>query len=338
MSETIVSVVMPLYNEARYIDGCIASLLTQDFPKERMEWLFVDGGSTDDTVARLNAYTESHTALIRVCHNPHKTVPYAMNIGIAAATGKYIVRLDAHASYAPDYIRKCVAYLDEGIADNVGGLAETKSHRFVGSCIAKMLASPFGVGNAQFRTGGKSGYVDTVPFGAFRRDVFTRFGGYDERLTRNQDNEMNYRIRKNGGKVYLADDIHLSYYCRDSVRGIAKMAFQNGCWNIITTKLCPGAMGLRHFVPFAFVTAIVLLSLLGFVHPLFWGLLAAGLMLYSVLALICACRLATSVKEAGLLCGLFAVFHVTYGCGSLCGLIKLFSKDYRGGAYQPPKL
>ncbi len=338
MSETIVSVVMPLYNEARYIDGCIASLLNQDFPKEQMEWLFVDGGSTDDTVARLQKYAAQYPSLIRVYHNPHKTVPYAMNIGIAAAAGQYIVRLDAHATYASDYISKCVAYLDAGVADNVGGLAETKSRGVIGGGIAKLLASPFGVGNARFRIGGKSGYVDTVPFGAFRRDVFTRFGGYDERLTRNQDNEMNYRIRKNGGKVYLAEDIRLSYYCRDSVRGIAKMAFQNGCWNIITLKLCPGAMGFRHFVPFGFVAALVLLSVLWFVHPLFGWLLGAVLTLYSVLALIFACKLAESVKEIVLLCGLFAVFHVSYGCGSLRGFLKLLTKEYRGGMYQPPKL
>lgn len=142
-------------------------------------------------------------------------------------------------------------------ADNVGGVAETKANGFVGNCIAKMLSSRFGVGNSEFRTNGKSGYVDTVPFGAFRREVFSKYGGYDERLVRNQDNEMNYRIRKNGGKIYLADDIHLSYYCRDSIKGISDMAKKNGMWNVITMKLCPGAMGIRHFVPLVFVLSII---------------------------------------------------------------------------------
>lgn len=338
MSEPIVSVVMPLYNEERFIDGCIASLLEQDYPLSQMEWIFVDGGSTDRTVDKLTDYAATYPSLIRVYHNPHKTVPYAMNIGIAQAAGRYIVRLDAHAQYAPDYIRKCVAYLDEGIADNVGGVAETKARGYVGGLIAKVLSSPFGVGNAQFRTGGHSGYVDTVPFGAFRREVFTDYGGYDERLTRNQDNEMNYRIRKNGGRVYLADDIHLAYYCRDSVRGIAKMASQNGMWNVITMKLCPGAMGWRHFVPLAFVMGMVLMAALGCVHPLFWWLLSAGMTLYTVLAVWFACRCADRARDVFPLMGLFFVFHVTYGCGSLGGIVKLFSKEYRGGGYQPPKL
>ena len=100
-----------------------------------------------------------------------------------------------------------------------------------------MLSTQFGIGNSEFRTNGESGYVDTVPFGAFRREVFEKWGGYDVRLTRNQDNEMNYRIRKNGGKSYLANDVRFSYYCRDSVSGICDMALKNGMWNIITMKL-----------------------------------------------------------------------------------------------------
>ena len=216
----IVSVVMPIYNEAKFIDKCVKSLLQQDYALELMEWIFVDGNSTDGTVKRLEKYSEKYPDLIVIKENPHKTVPYAMNIGIATAKGKYIVRLDAHADYKADYISKCVHYLDTIDADNVGGVAETKASGFTGSCIAKMLSSRFGVGNSEFRTKGKCGYVDTVPFGAFRRDVFSKYGGYDERLVRNQDNEMNYRIRKNGGKIYLADDIEVNEKSFKSFRKI----------------------------------------------------------------------------------------------------------------------
>ena len=266
----IVSIVMPVYNEEKYIDKCIQSLLLQDYPRNNMEWIFVDGNSTDKTVELINKYSLQYPHLIHVYDNIRKIVPISMNIGIVNSKGKFIVRLDAHADYASDYISKCIYYLEHIDADNVGGVIETKSKGFIGNSIAKMLSSKFGVGNSQFRINGDNGYVDTVPFGAFKRDVFKKYGGYDERLVRNQDNELNYRIRKNGGKIYLSNDIHLSYYCRDSINGIAQMARKNGMWNIITMKLCPGSMGVRHFIPFAFVLSIIGLILLGYFNSLWF--------------------------------------------------------------------
>lgn len=334
----IVSVVMPVYNESKYIDRCIESLLCQDYPISLMEWIFVDGHSTDDTVDKLKKYQENYPDLIIIKNNSHRIVSYAMNIGIAASCGKYIVRLDAHADYKEDYISKCVYYLDHSNAENVGGVAETKANGFVGNCIAKMLSSRFGVGNSEFRTNGKSGYVDTVPFGAFRREVFSKYGGYDERLVRNQDNEMNYRIRKNGGKIFLSDDIHLSYYCRDSIKGISDMAQKNGMWNIITMKLCPGAMSIRHFIPLVFVLSIIGLGVLGIFLRWFWRLLVAELCLYLVLDVIFTIRILSSIKEFLIIFILFPTFHIFYGIGSLKGIIKQFSKRYRNVSYVAPKL
>ena len=324
-----VSIIMPLYNEEKYIDNCIESLLLQDYPIEKMEWIFVDGGSDDNTVSMLKKYREKYPDLIKIFDNPHKTVPYAMNIGIEASKGKYIIRLDAHADYTNNYISKCVHYLDITDADNVGGVAETKSRGFTGEAIAMMLSSKFGVGNSQFRTNGKSGYVDTVPFGAFRREVFEKWGGYDERLTRNQDNEMNFRIRVNGGKIFLAEDINFSYYCRDSIRGISDMAMKNGMWNVITMKLCPGSMGLRHFIPFLFLMSLVVLMPLSFVHWIFNLGLIAELILYFGLDFLFSCKASKNIKYIPLVFILFPIFHLTYGFGSLKGMFKLFSKEFR---------
>lgn len=328
MTEIIVSVVMPVYNEEKYISACVESLLTQDYYKDKMEWIFVDGGSSDNTKEILLDYQLRYPNLIRIFDNAHKTVPYAMNIGIAESRGKYIVRLDAHAEYATDYISKCVYYLDATDADNVGGVAETKSRGKTGQAIALMLSSKFGVGNSQFRTNGASGYVDTVPFGAFRREVFSKYGGYDERLTRNQDNEMNFRIRKNGGKIYMSQDIKLAYYCRDTLSGIAKMARTNGRWNVITMKLCPGSMGIRHFVPLALVLSLLLLGIGSPFLTIARWLLSSELLLYIFLDAVFSLKQANTASEFFNLMYLFPLFHISYGVGSLLGIVSLFSKEY----------
>ncbi len=315
-----VSVIMPLYNEEKYIAECMDSLLLQDYPKEQMEWIFVDGQSKDRTVSILECYKNKYPHLINVYENPNKTVPFAMNIGIEKANGKYIIRLDAHADYARDYISKCVYYLDTINADNVGGVAATKARTPFGNTIAKMLSTKFGVGNSQFRINGKSGYVDTVPFGAFRKEVFDRLGGYDERLTRNQDNEMNYRIRKTGGKIYMSEDLRLTYYCRDTIKGICDMAFKNGKWNVITMRFVPGSMGIRHFVPLAFLLSLIALGTSAIYYRPMIIILLFELLLYFICDSYFSAKAANSIKEFFQLVYLHFIFHISYGTGSLVGL------------------
>lgn len=321
----IVSVIIPIYNEEKYIENCILSLLKQDYPKDKMEWIFVDGNSTDGSKIKVDEYATKFPNLIKLLNNPNKTVPYAMNIGIRASTGKYIIRLDAHSEYMENYISKCVFYLDSIDADNVGGVIETKSIGFVGNAIALMLSSKFGVGNSQFRTNGESGYVDTVPFGAFRRSVFDNYGLFDERLTRNQDIELNYRIRKNGGKIFMASDIKCVYYCRDSLKGLIDMSVKNGKWNVITIKLCPGSLGVRHFVPLAYLLSIIILPTLSFLTPLFGYLFLTEMCLYILLDLLFSIKAATKIKYILPLVILFPIFHISYGFGSVLGLFSIIT-------------
>lgn len=321
----LVSVVIPVYNEEKYIRECIDSLLKQTYPKENMEIIFVDGMSKDQTVNIIKEYAERYP-YIKIFENPKKIVPVAMNIGIKAACGEYIVRLDAHAEYPVDYVEKCVGYLvnDENI-DNVGGFAVTKGRGFMGNTIAMMLSSKFGVGNSKFRTERISAFVDTVPFGTYRKSLFDKIGYYDERLVRNQDNELNYRIRKSGGKIFLAEDIAFSYYCRDSIKGISKMAMQNGKWNVFTSKLCPGTMGIRHFIPFAFVISILGLAILSMIWTVFLYFLAAELVLYLFCDIVFTLKLNPTFKQFWLLLILFPIFHICYGFGSICGLFRIFT-------------
>lgn len=322
-NKPFISVIVPVYNEEKYIRACIDSMIAQDYPKEAMEWFFVDGMSQDQTWQIMEEYRAAYPQLIHLLPNPDKTVPYAMNIAIRQAKGTYIIRLDAHAEYALDYFSKCVEILERTGADNVGGVMETKARTKVGATIAKMLSTKFGVGDSQFRTNGKDGYVDTVPFGAFRREVFENWGLYDERLTRNQDSELNYRIIHNGGKIYLSNEIRLAYYCRDTVGGIAKMGCINGKWNIITNKLCPGSMRLRHFVPFFFVLSLIGMPLISLLCHWFWWLFALEMLAYFSLDALFSAKAADSVGEFFLLMCLFPVFHIAYGWGSLQGIFAV---------------
>ena len=324
----LISVIVPVYNEENYIEACLSSMLLQDYPKDAMEWFFVDGMSTDRTLEILNGYRDRYPELIRVLKNENKTVPYAMNLAIREAKGDYIIRLDAHAEYENDYFSKCVEVLEETGADNVGGVMETNARTPIGRTIAKMLSSRFGVGDSQFRTNGKDGYVDTVPFGAFRKEVFEKVGLYDERLTRNQDSELNYRIIHNGGKIYLSNRIKLAYYCRDSIKGIVKMAMLNGKWNIITSRFCPGSMRLRHFIPCFFVLSLLGMPIATVLWKPFGILFALELLLYFALDFMFSAKAAKGAKEFFCLAYLFPLFHISYGYGSVLGIFKVLMKKY----------
>lgn len=321
-----VSVIIPIYNEEKYIVNCLESFLNQNYPLVYAECICVDGNSTDRTIEIVKNYIELYPDTIKLLINENRTQSYAMNMGIEVATGDYIIRFDAHTEYPNDYILKCVECLETVDADNVGGIIDTIGKTNMGRAIAKVLSSRFGVGNSQFRIGNESAYVDTVPFGAFRKNTFQKIGGFDTRLDRNEDNEINYRIRKNGGKVYLSKEITASYYCRDTIKGLANMGFSNGKWNIITMKLCPGSMGIRHFIPMLFVISVIGLALLGLVYTLFWYALFAEMVLYFLLDVLFSGRIASSLGEFLKLFFLFPVFHIAYGSGSMAGIILLIKK------------
>lgn len=314
------SVIVPIYNEERFIEACVASLLAQDFPQEEMELLLVDGASTDRTPELLEKLAKEHPSVIRVLQNPKRIQSAAMNLGAKAARGTYLIRVDAHADYPPNYFSRCVSLMEETGAQNVGCIWNTQGKTPKAQMIAMMLTSPFGVGGAAFRTGGKSGWVDTVPFGTFRKDYYESIGGFDERLARSEDNEINYRIRKNGGKIYMTDEMAVTYYCRETVSALGRMAFANGKWNVIAAKLCPGSMSLKYFVPLAFVLSLIVMPFLCLLHPVFCWLFAAELVLYLGLSLYFALQKTHEVKKLLRLWLLFPAFHIPYGLGSLAGL------------------
>ena len=315
-----VSVIIPVYNEERYIDGCMRSLIAQTYPREEMEWIVIDGNSTDRTGEILARYAENYP--LRVLFNEKRVTPMSLNMGVRAASGRYIIRFDAHASFPPDYIENCVDCLETIEADNVGGYVETKAEGLVGGAIAKILSSRFGVGGSAFRTGERGGYVDTVPFGAFRREVFDRIGLFNEELLRSEDNDINARIIASGGKVYLSEKIRSVYYCRDSIPAFLKQGLQNGNVLFRTIRQNPRAMRLRHFVPFFFLLSLILLPLIGIsLRPIRW-LFLAELAVYLALD-VCFSFFDGSPDKGIVTLWLYPLYHVTYGLGSLLGLFGI---------------
>jgi glycosyltransferase involved in cell wall biosynthesis len=320
-----VSVVLPCRNEERYIAHCLDSVLATSYPLDRLEILVVDGMSEDGTRAILDRYARRYPA-IRVLDNSGRITPAALNTAIRAAAGTVIVRMDAHVVYPPQYIPRLVTALETSEADNVGGVITTlpADDTVMARAIAVALAHPFGVGNAYFRIGvGGPRWVDSVPFGCFRREVFDRVGLFDEDLVRNQDDEFNLRLIKHGGRILLLPEVVSYYFARRSLRDVARMYYQYGYFKPLVAKKLDRVMTVRQLVP-----ALFLLSLLatGVLAPWFLAARVAGIAIagsYAALLLGCA---AAAARRHGwrvslALVAVFPTVHCSYGFGSLRGVL-----------------
>lgn len=327
-----VSIIAPCRNEAAYIEKAINSILQNDYPKDLIELLVVDGISTDSTREIIERMADRDNR-IKLLDNPKKIVPSAMNIGISRSHGEYIIRIDCHSTFARDYIPKCVEISQRTGADNVGGYIETLpgADTAVARAIAKATSSRFGVGNSEFRLSGPEQEVDTVPFGAFRKDLFEKTGLYDERLARNQDIELNSRIRKAGGRIIISPEIKLGYYNRATYRQLWRQSFNNGLWNPYTLWLTGGGLSTRHFVPMFFVLGLITLGAgTIFFEPVKWILLSYVL-LYLLVASRFALRSAGQKKAAALLIlWSYITLHTAYGLGSLWSIVTIpyFAKSF----------
>lgn len=320
-----VSVIIPCRNEARSIARCLDSIIANTYPKDRLEVLVVDGTSEDGSREILEDYGRRFPCL-RVLTNPRRTTPAALNIGILSARGEVVMRMDAHTFFPFDYICTLITALEETGADNVGGIALTQpaENTLFGQAIAFGLAHPFGVGNSYFRIGvGEPRLVDTVPFGCYRKEVFARFGLFDERLERNQDIEFNSRLLAGGGKILLVPTVHSLYQCPATLGGLAKQNFRNGFWNVSTRAVQPRALSLRHFVPLGLVSALLLSATIAAVN---WVgrwvfLIVAGTYVIGVLAASLATARRKGWQYFLLQPPVFMTLHVSYGLGSLWGLV-----------------
>jgi glycosyltransferase involved in cell wall biosynthesis len=319
-----VSIIMPIRNEADFIERAIQSILDNDYPRHKMEVIVADGCSDDGTRAIVEKIT-SGDCRVRMLDNPCGIVPTALNIGLKACRGEIFIRIDGHAFVPPDFIRKSVKCLAEHPdAWVVGGYWKTVSQGYIGKVIAAATQTPVGVGGARHRLGNFDGWVDTVPYGAHHKWILDKVGYFDEELVRNQDDEFNMRIHLAGGKIWLSNSIWSTYYSRSSLKKLWRQYFQYGFWRIRTLQKHRRPATFRQIVPLLFVCSLIFLAVGGIVSQIFRLLLIGVLGIYT-LGLACgSIQLGkqASWKYALLAPVVFVILHFAYGFGSLWGIIR----------------
>ncbi|MFH2032135.1 MAG: glycosyltransferase family 2 protein [Bacteroidota bacterium] len=321
---SFVSIIIPSRNEEKHIANCLDSIMANDYSKDKLEVLVVDGMSEDGTRGIIEKYAQQYPN-IKLLDNPKKIVPTAMNLGIKEAKGNIIIRMDAHTEYQKDYISKIVHWLEKSGADNVGGMWVTLpgAATLKANAIASALSSPFGVGNAMFRIGVKEPtYVDTVPFGAYRKEVFSKIGLFDEELVRNQDDEFNLRLIKNGGKILLVPEIVSYYYARDSLSKLWRMYFQYGYFKVRVIQKIGAVLTVRQIIPSLFVGSLMLTGLLSFFtkYSLWMFLAIFGLYFAANIVFSLHVALKKGLKLFFVLPVAYATLHFGYGLGFLKGI------------------
>ena len=318
-----ISIIVPCRNEKEYIEVCVRSILSQESPKGGFEVIVADGMSDDGTREILQRLKKEDPRL-RIIDNIGRIVSTGLNSAIQMAQGSVIIRMDAHTKYAADYICMCLTVLKETGADNVGGPARTMSSGYIQSAICAAYHSSFSVGGAKFHKRDYEGWVDTVPYGCWPREVFDRVGLFDEELVRNQDDEFNLRLRRSGGKIWQSPRIKSWYKPRRSIKGLINQYAQYGYWKVKVIQKHKIPASIRHLVPAIFVLLFGILPV-GALWWSFWGWTWVGLVfIYALCNFFASLNAAINARENGwnvlfLLPIIFLCYHFGYGWGFLRG-------------------
>jgi len=316
------SVVIPCLNEVDHINGCIDDIIMFERPPGGIEIIVVDGESDDGTSEVLESLAEEHPEL-RLISNPLRSTPAALNLGVPAARGKFIARIDVHTRYASDYLVACIDTMRGTLADNVGGPARTEGQGSCQRAIAAAYHHWFSVGGARFHDVEFEGPVDTVTYGCWRREVFERFGLFDEEFVRNQDDEHNLRITRGGGVVWQSPKIRSWYRPRSRLSELFRQYFQYGYWKVRVIQKHRIPASWRHLVPGSFVSVLVSLAAVGLIFRPAWWLLVGIVVFYWLVDAVAAMQ-AASRTDWGLfplLLPVFATYHAGYGTGSVFGFV-----------------
>ncbi|MGQ0829487.1 MAG: glycosyltransferase family 2 protein [Bacteroidota bacterium] len=319
-----VSITIPCRNEEKYIAKCLQSIINTTYPKELLQVFVCDGMSDDGSVEIIQGFTQKHS-FIKLLENKFKTTQYALNMGLKASDADVKIILGAHAEIYPDYIEECIKAFDiDPQIGCVGGVLENVMEDERSKIISLAMSSSFGVGNAHFRTGEKDGFVDTVAFGAYKKNVFEKAGYFDEDLVRNQDDEFSFRALKTGFKIYLSKTIKAKYYVRASFKKLFSQYYQYGYWKVYVNRKHRTVTTLRQLVPALFVLYLVGGFFLSFLH--FYIAITYLLLLFSyfVLAFKSAFTKSGNIRAVLNIVYTFVILHWSYGIGYLKGIIDFF--------------
>lgn len=316
MNKTV-SIIIPCKNEEEYIEKCILSVLSNNYPKELVSIYVCDGLSEDKTPEIVQTISLKHSN-VHLLKNKKQTTPFALNLGLKKSEADIKIILGAHAEVDKNFITENVKTfkIDTKIGCT-GGVIKNVYENNTSKIIGLAMSSPFGVGNAHFRTGAKSGYVDTVAFGAYKKEVFNKIGYFDESLTRNQDDEFNYRLVKNDFKIYLNQNIKSKYYVRASFKKLFRQYYQYGYWKVFVGKKHKAVTSIRQLIPLFFVLFLIFGGLLSLVHPYLFFVFVAGLCTYLIAAFLAAFTLKSNPFK---IVYSFLILHSSYGFGYLLGI------------------
>lgn len=336
-----VSVCVIAYNEQAVLHGILEDIVKQEYNHENIEVVLVDNNSTDDTLRVMKEFKENQKSFsdIKVVHNYKTSQASGWNLAIKTSTKDIIIRIDAHASIPADFVGKNVKVI-EGGEDISGGPRPNILDSSTPFKETLLLAesSMFGSSIAGYRRKHEKMYVNSMFHGAYRREVFDKAGLFNENLGRTEDNEMHYRIREKGYKLCFSPDIVSYQHTRSSLGSMLKQKYANGYWIGLTMGVCPKCLSIYHFVPFAFVCAIILTTLMtvatgsidnviieATIKILTAGMWAAYWLLAIAMGIIAVATAEKSKRNISniLLPILFFMLHISYGIGTIIGMIKM---------------
>ena len=316
-----ISVILPVLNEEAHLEDAVHSILSQDY-KGNIEVILAIGPSHDRTLEIAQSISQEDPRVV-IVDSPTGRTAAGLNLALHKSQSPVVVRVDGHAQIPNDYLRLVVEILNATGAVNVGGVMAAVGTTTFERAVAGAMRSPLGVGASRFHTGGEAGVVDTVYLGAFRREALIAIGGFDERFTRAQDWELNFRLRENGGFVYFDPRLHVTYRPRSTVKALAKQYFEYGRWRRVVSRRHIGTINYRYLAP--------PVALLGFLASLIAGLflpiLFTPALVYLIFVLVASLKIASSIREYLLLLAVIPTMHFAWGAGFITSPKNLVPKN-----------